>query len=110
MIDPMNKEAVRARLEDPAQRQAALAELGGWVLNTCLLAGTEARTAFSVAGLFVRGIANSYDPPPPPDPIGELLRGMPVLPRGRGRYERKKKPDGHVPSQPGPPGGEPPHD
>jgi hypothetical protein len=91
MIDPMDKATVRARLEDPAQRQACLRDLGAWVINTCLLAGTESATAFSVAGSFVRGIANSYEPPQ--SPIEGFLRGM--ASSGRGRYQRKKKaPDG----------------
>jgi hypothetical protein len=37
MIDPFDKDAVKARLADPAQRQRVLSELGAWVINTCLL-------------------------------------------------------------------------
>ena len=102
MIDPFDKDAVKARLADPAQRQRALSELGAWVINTCLLAGTESATAFSVAGTFVRGIANSYEPPMPP--IEQLLRGGAFS--GRGRYKRKKKSNADVPDEPGPDGGD----
>jgi hypothetical protein len=98
----MDKAAVIARLADPATRQAALTELGAWVLNTCLLAGTESATAFSVAGTFVRGIATSYEPPMPP--IEQLLRGGAFS--GRGRYRRKKKPNAAVPGEPGADGGD----
>jgi hypothetical protein len=97
MIDPLDKATVKARLEDPAQRQACLRDLGAWVINTCLLAGAESATAFSVAGAFVRGIATSYDPPPAPiDSAWPWLRG--------GRYRRKKQPDASVPGEPGPDG------
>jgi len=95
LTDPMDKETVRARLADPAQRQACLRELGAWMLNTCLLAGTESATAFSVAGSFVRGIANSYEPPMAL--IEALLRGGSFS--GRGRYQRKKS-NADVPEQP----------
>jgi hypothetical protein len=37
MIDPFDKDAVKARLAHPAQRQRVRSELGAWVITTCLL-------------------------------------------------------------------------
>lgn len=47
--------SVRERLQSK-QREYALHELGDWVVETCLLFGASATTAYKVAALMVEGI------------------------------------------------------
>lgn len=42
-------------------RRQALAELHGWIYNTCILFGALESTAYKVAGLFVSHIADGYE-------------------------------------------------
>ena len=44
------------KIKDPASRQEALIEISKWVMDTCLIMGTSARLATTIANIFVIGL------------------------------------------------------
>lgn len=50
------------RLNEPAFRNKALADVGEWVAGTCLLVGASPATAYQVAATFVVGLENGEQP------------------------------------------------
>jgi hypothetical protein len=67
------KEALREMLADGRRRDAALVELADFVKQTCLLHGTQVGTAYTVAGLFVRGLEAEWRG----GPVGTPYTGEP---------------------------------
>ena len=51
----------RSNLEDPQTRNRALAELGQWVSDTCLLFGMDAGSAHRVSFIFVEGLQAEWE-------------------------------------------------
>ncbi len=70
---------LKARIANAETWPAALHELGQHVINTCMLFGTEASTAFNVAALLVDGIERSWQEPKEREPLSR-----------RGRHKRTK--------------------
>lgn len=54
-FDPLT---IKQKLNDPEQRNQALAEIGEWVKDTCLLFGASPDVAFQVTAIFLRGLKN----------------------------------------------------
>jgi len=52
---------IKAMLADESTRAQALDRLGEWAKDTCLMAGSEATTAYKVASTFVSGIAEMHE-------------------------------------------------
>jgi hypothetical protein len=44
------------------EKDAQLARIGQWVIETCLLFGTRRKTAYLVAGAFVKGVERDSAP------------------------------------------------
>jgi hypothetical protein len=42
------------------EKDAQLARIGQWVIETCLLFGTRRKTAYLVAGAFVKGVEREW--------------------------------------------------
>jgi hypothetical protein len=42
------------------KRNERLAQIAAWVVQTCLIFGSSPSTAYTVAGLFVEGIAREW--------------------------------------------------
>lgn len=57
----MDKRKIQEKLADPAQRQEALNELGAWVVDTCLLFGCSTSPAYTLAFVFVEGLAAEWE-------------------------------------------------
>lgn len=57
----MNKAKIQEQLINPATRQDALNELGTWVVDTCLLFGCTTSTAYTLAFVFVEGLAAEHE-------------------------------------------------
>lgn len=55
---PVNPDAKTGfeSLHNPVTRDQALADLGQWVIDTCLLFGCQPETAWQVAATFTRGL------------------------------------------------------
>lgn len=60
---PINPNAITGfeALHDPARREQALADLGQWVVDTCLLFGCRPETAWQVATTFTRGLRRELE-------------------------------------------------
>jgi len=43
-----------------AEQEAQLVRVGQWVIDTCLLFGTQPKTAYLVAGAFVEGVEAAW--------------------------------------------------
>lgn len=48
--------AMRDKLQQSTYREYVLRDVGAWVVQTCLLFGTSATTAYKIAALMVEGI------------------------------------------------------
>ena len=57
----MDKKKIQEQLVDPARRQDALNELGMWMVDTCLLFGCTASTAYTLSFVFVEGLAAEHE-------------------------------------------------
>lgn len=52
---------IKTMLADESTRTQALDRLGEWAKDTCLMAGSEATTAYKVASTLVIGISETYE-------------------------------------------------
>ena len=52
---------IKAMLANESTRAQALDRLGEWAKDTCLMAGSEATTAYKVASTLVSGISETYE-------------------------------------------------
>jgi hypothetical protein len=55
---------IKAMLADEGTRAQALDRMGEWAKDTCLMAGSEATTAYKVASTLVSGISEVYEGAP----------------------------------------------
>lgn len=53
--------AGRARLADPATREAEAVRIGDWAKEMCLLFGSSLDTAFVVGGTLAQGLLESWE-------------------------------------------------
>lgn len=60
---PVSRDAVTGfeALHDPDRRDQALADLGQWVIDTCLIFGCRQELGWEVAALFVRGLRKDLE-------------------------------------------------